>query len=615
MRNAFRYQLLVALLLSSLAAPATLAPTALAQTAPAASTSEAPAAAPNVPTSQSTPRHVLTAFLDRMQRDDKAAAAKLLDLSELSPEAVAARGPDLAYQLYLTMQRVVDLHIGKMWEEFEQEVAFAEAPNDANYPGRWALSQFSDDAGKEASQIKIARGEAGHWQFSAETVAQIESLFEATKELPRRQPLSEQDAEPSVPFSIWYRDLFPQWMQKTIWIMPSYQWLSLLIATLLGLITKRLSRRLLTWFSDKLLHRYDPDYTGTTAAVWKPFGRLITTAILYTVARLIGLPLSIIDFLLIILNIVTITSAVWFLYRLADLVRDYLTRRAKRQKSRSDQLVIPLGTTVVKVLGTIAGLLVMTATFKPELISTVIGGLGIGGIAIALASQETLSNFFGSLAVLFDQPFVVGDWVIVDGVEGEVESVGFRSTRIRTSLSSQVSIPNSKLASSNVDNLGRRKYRRYTTRIGVEYDTSTEQIEAFCEGIHELIRRQPHTRKNFYAANFNDFGDSALEILLVCYFETPDWATELRERHRLLLDIVRLAKKLDIAFAFPTQTVHMYQEQATKSPASINDPLATGKQSAATIAGELLNYQDRPMPVRFPGPSQASSTKSSPEGE
>lgn len=621
MRNTFYQYLLLLILFSfSVVTPSVAYAQSLNGTATPEAEEEKPAPKSSVPDAQSTPRRVLIAFIDRMSRDDKKGAAELLDLSKLSPEAASAKGPELAYKLYATMQRVADLPITKISEGTEIGELLAEVPSKSDYEGRWTLDKLEKSefktglSKKEAELIEIDRSEKGYWRFSSSTVGKIEEIFLATENKPKQNFSVSKENEPTKPFSVWYRELFPQLMHEPILGMPAYQWLSLLVVTLVCLIIKRLIQRVLTWMTDGFIHRYDPDFPGSTAAVWKPVGSLMLTAVLYYASKFIGLPLAIIGYLLILLKIVTIAAAVLATYRFADLIGQYLTRRAKRHESRYDELAVPLSTTTVKIFATIAGLLATTETFNPGLTTTVIGGLGIGGIAIALASQETLSNFIGSLAVIFDRPFVAGDWVIVDGIEGEVEEVGFRSTKIRTALSSQVSIPNSKLASTNIDNMGRRRYRRYLTKIGVEYDTTTERIEAFAEGIQELIRRQPHTRKDFFAAYFNDFGDSALELILVCYFEVPDWATELRERQRLLLDIVRLAEQLEIAFAFPTQTVHMRQEQAKRPRPTLEKPVDSGVESAAEIAGELLNYQDRPTKVNFPGPTHKIAAKSPPQG-
>jgi MscS family membrane protein len=191
--------------------------------------------------------------------------------------------------------------------------------------------------------------------------------------------------------------------------------------------------------------------------------------------------------------------------------------------------------------------------------------MGIAGLGVSLAAKDTISNLFGSLTVLLDRPFRIGDWVNIDnGIEGTVEEVGLRSCRIRTFYNSLITIPNGMLTNAHIDNYGMRQFRRYSTNLGVQYDTPVEKIEAFCEGIREIIRKHPHTRKDYYHVYLNGLGASSLNILLYVFFITPDWADELKERHRLIMDILRLGKEMGIQFAFPTQTLHMIPGENTK---------------------------------------------------
>ena len=144
-----------------------------------------------------------------------------------------------------------------------------------------------------------------------------------------------------------------------------------------------------------------------------------------------------------------------------------------------------------------------------------------------------------------------------------------------------------------------RRYRRAKILLSITYDTPPERIDAFCEGIRELIRLHPHTRKDYYHVYFNKFGPSSLDILLYMFFEVPDWATELRERHRLFVDILRLADKLEVDFAFPTQTVWLERsgkpgDSAGRDDAAVEriDPDATGIGGAARVFEE--GYGNRP---------------------
>lgn len=143
------------------------------------------------------------------------------------------------------------------------------------------------------------------------------------------------------------------------------------------------------------------------------------------------------------------------------------------------------------------------------------------------------------------------------GMEGTVEDIGFRSTRIRTFYDSQLSVPNATTMNASIDNMGRRTYRRVYTKLALRYDTSPERIEAFLQGIKDVIMRNDRTRKDYFHVVLNDFGASSLDLMLYFFLEVPDWTSELLERERLFLDIIRLAERLEISFAFPTQTLEV----------------------------------------------------------
>ena len=147
--------------------------------------------------------------------------------------------------------------------------------------------------------------------------------------------------------------------------------------------------------------------------------------------------------------------------------------------------------------------------------------------------------------------------MIIGDKEGTVQSIGLRSTRIRTFYDSVLTIPNSTAVSSIVDNMGMRSWRRVKTRVGIRYDTPPERIEAFLEGIKRIIQTNPTTRKDLFHVVLNDFGPDHLAILLYFFFKVPDWSAELVERQRIFLEIIRLAHALGVQFAFPTQTLEI----------------------------------------------------------
>ncbi len=177
--------------------------------------------------------------------------------------------------------------------------------------------------------------------------------------------------------------------------------------------------------------------------------------------------------------------------------------------------------------------------------------------------------------------------------------MGFRSTRIRTFYNSLITLPNGNLISAVVDNMGSRRYRRVTATLSLTYDTPPEKIDAFCEGVRELICRHPYTRKDYYHVYLNAFSASSLDVMLYAFFEAKDWSIELREKHRLFNDIIRLAARLGVEFAFPTQTLFINPEAGNDEP-EVPDAVTDGRREAREIVkGTLGDPARRPPPVVF----------------
>lgn len=255
-------------------------------------------------------------------------------------------------------------------------------------------------------------------------------------------------------------------------------------------------------------------------------------------------------------------------YKLVDVFSLYLESIADKSDSSLDNNVIPLIRKVLRVFVVIIGGLFILQNLDVN-ITALLAGISIGGLALALAAQDTLKNFFGSLMIFVDKPFSVGHWITSGDVDGTVEEIGFRSTRIRTFRNSLTYIPNGKLADSTVDNHGLRKYRRFFMHIAITYDTPPDLIEVFVLGLRKIVEKHSKTRKDFYIIELNEMGDFSLKIMFYIFFSVPTWPEELRARHEVLIDIIRLAEKLGVRFAFPTQTVHMetFPDKSSLTPA------------------------------------------------
>jgi MscS family membrane protein len=180
-----------------------------------------------------------------------------------------------------------------------------------------------------------------------------------------------------------------------------------------------------------------------------------------------------------------------------------------------------------------------------------LAGLSIGGFALAFGAQDTIKNFLGSLMIFADKSFSVGDWIDNGNVSGTVEEIGLRSTKIRTFYNSLVPVPNSLLSDKSIDNLGKRKYRRYKTKVILKYDTPMDKVEEFIERIKQVIEEHPDTRKDYYMVYMNEFGSYGLEVLLYLFFKVPTWNLELKARHEIIAKVLEIQRELGIELAIP----------------------------------------------------------------
>jgi MscS family membrane protein len=207
---------------------------------------------------------------------------------------------------------------------------------------------------------------------------------------------------------------------------------------------------------------------------------------------------------------------------------------------------------VIMLLGLIVGLQTVHVD-----VGGLITGLGIGGIGIAFAAKDTISHMFGSLVIFLDRPFQIGDWVIIDKVEGYVEDVGFRTTRVRTFYNSLVYIPNAKLVDTNIDNMELRIYRRFRTFLKIHLHTPEPLLQAYVEGLRAITAAHPMTRKDAYLIYVTDFHEYSIEITFWIFLAARSFIEELTARQEVILQMISLARRLGIEFAYPTRTVHI----------------------------------------------------------
>lgn len=387
-----------------------------------------------------------------------------------------------------------------------------------------------------------------NWYYSHETISNIDEIYN--------------DIFP------WYvlklEKLMPNFGHKKVFNVEVWKYIGLLIMLVIAFVLHAIFKRI-TYFILRKIHRYFIRTDGIALAKFlkrlaHPISLLVVLAFIDKVFPSLQFGLEINKW---IFKGLTIVETVFWIYVFLQLVQVtmyvYSEFTAKTQNKLDDQLV-PILNNFLKGIVIFVGVLKMLTVFGFDA-TTVIAGASIGGLAVALASQDTVKNLIGTFMIFLDKPFYIGDWIEAGGVEGSVEEVGFRSSRIRAADTSIFQIPNSKLSEIVINNKGLRLYRRYNTNVGLRYDTPPELIEAFVNGVREIIIAHPETRSepDSYNVEFTGFADSSLTILINVYFKSLAWGAEQSSKHKLHIAIVKLAKALGVDFAFPSSTVMIEQ--------------------------------------------------------
>ncbi len=418
------------------------------------------------------------------------------------------------------------------------------------------------------------------WLYSKETVNNITDLYSETF------PME----------ALGLKKYIPDSMKSKVIGMALWKYVGLLIFIIIALITYKIVSWIIGYFLVRILKKVlknSPVIVKYIDPISNPISFLIVISFLSAFIPLLEIP---IQFNVWVANIVkalfpiTITLIV---YRSSDLIADFYSVLASKTETTVDDQLIPLVKKVIKIIIVILGFLYVLSVLGVE-ITPLLAGASVGGLALALAAQDTLKNFFGSITIYTDSPFEVGDWIVFDGGEGVVEEIRVRSTRIRTFHNSVISVPNGILADLKIDNMGRRRLRRFRTQIGLTYDTPPDLIDAYITGLRAIVKEHPKTKNDPYEISLNDFGASSLNILVYIFFEVENWSQELKARQEFMLESIRLAKELNVRFAFPTTTIHVEEIPGSESltPEYKDDRDTFFNKATSFVAGRRNKYKD-----------------------
>jgi len=263
-------------------------------------------------------------------------------------------------------------------------------------------------------------------------------------------------------------------------------------------------------------------------------------------------------------------SLFWYVFNLVSLVEVYLERLTEKTESELDDMMVPLIRKTMRIFIFIVGFLVIAENVFGQNIGTWLAGLGIAGLAVSLAAQDSIKNVFGSLTILFDRPFKVGDRIKYAGHDGPVEEIGFRSTKIRTLTGHLVTVPNSRLVNDPVENIAVRPSIRRILNVTVTYDTPREKIQEAIDIIKGILE-EPELREPIHQkigedempprVYFNDFNAASLNIIVIYWYIPPDYWGYMEHAQKFNLRLFEAFEKAGIEFAFPTQTLYLANDE------------------------------------------------------
>ncbi|MBI5548609.1 MAG: mechanosensitive ion channel family protein [Deltaproteobacteria bacterium] len=457
-------------------------------------------------------------------------AARYLEL----PARPGISGPDLARRLKAVLDRFawIDLEVTSPLQGGKAD--------DGLPPGTDEIARIAGtEGGPEPVRLVYRARDGGRWIFSRATVNRIDGWYERIE----NRWLLEHLPAP----------LLRPGPQDLLW----WQWLALPFLLLLawagGYVLSRISRGLLARIAARTATRWDDE---VLARIGGPLTVAWAVACSYLLLPWLGLYAPAREFVHRCLRASLLVVFFWALARSIDVARQMIAASPWAKDHPGSRSLLPLGARVGKVVVVaLAAVALLSELGYP--VASLIAGLGIGGLAVALAAQKTVENLFGAFSIGADQPFRVGDFVRIEDFTGTVETIGLRSTRIRTLDRTLISIPNGKLAEMRVESFAARDRIRLACTVGVVYGTTAAQLREILSGLEQVLREHPKIWPEAVVVRFEKLGASSLDLEVMAWFQTSDWAEFQLIRQEVLIQFMERIERAGSSLAFPTRTVHL----------------------------------------------------------
>ena len=331
---------------------------------------------------------------------------------------------------------------------------------------------------------------------------------------------------------------------------------------LCGFILSRVARYVLEKYLKKIVERTRlSKLAAVSSTIVKPVSFSIVCIGIYYALKSLTFDEAIEELVNNLLRVLITVIVAYAFYRLCDVLAEYFSSIAARTETKLDDMLIPIVRKSLKVLIVILAVLfsLQNLGFGKQ-VTTILAGLGIGGLAFALAAKDSIANIVGSIMIFLDQPFKIGERILVEDADGVVEEVGLRSTKIRTLTGHLVTIPNNTIANTKIENISRRPTIRMLTSVGVTYDTSYEKLQKAVQIIKDILGRTEDLMPDYFVF-FDEFGESSLNIFIIFWVSKPDYWLFKGTCEKVNFEIKRQFEEEGIEIAFPTRTIYLKQEK------------------------------------------------------
>jgi len=481
-----------------------------------------------------TPRGAMRGYLVAGRDGDWRRAARYLDLSRLSPAESESMGPRLARQLKRVLDRTLWVELDKLPDQPEGDL------DDGLSADREPVGNISTADGEVP--VRLARlSEDGEsvWKISAATVARIGGLYEEFG----YGPLEE-----------W---LPPSFFDLQLFEVQLWQWVGLALLITLAWALSWLGARIVLALVVPLTRRTETDLDDRLFADGAPPLRFLIGLGLFALGLgWLRLTVPAERFCVTVVQVLAVLSLLWLISRVVDILSYWARDQLEAADQRGAISLVPLGRRTLKVIFIGLGLLVVLQNFGVN-VTALVTGLGVGGLAVALAAQKSLEHLFGGIMLAVDQPVAVGEFCRYGDKVGTVEDIGLRSTRIRSLDRTVVSVPNGEFSSLQIENYAKRDRMRIAFNLGLRYETSAEQLRYVLVELRKLLLAHPRVLPDPARVRFVGFGAFSLDLEVFAYVDTEDYNDFLAVREDLFLRMMGVVEASGSDFAFPSQTLYV----------------------------------------------------------